>query len=186
MRKVYLFMMISLDGFFEGPNHELDWHNADNDEFLDFAVEQLDATDTLVFGRRTYDMMAEFWPSDYALKTDPETAKRMNSYRKIVFSHNLQKAGWENTTVYNDDVRGVMTKLQEGQGKDIAVLGSSNLCLTLLQRGVLDEVRLMVNPLVLGKGHTLFAGLDKQIDFTLTNTRRFDSGNVLLTYAVDK
>ena len=95
MRKVFLFMMVSLDGYFEGPNHELDWHNVDK-EFVDFALEQLDEIDTILFGRVTYQMMASFWQSEHAKKTDPLTAKAMNTLPTVIFSRTLKKADWNN------------------------------------------------------------------------------------------
>lgn len=182
MRKVFLFMMISLDGYFEGPDHDLSWHNADGDEFQKFAVDQLDTIDTILFGRRTYDMMAEFWPSKQGLETDPETARRMNELPKIVFSHTLKDATWENSRLGSSDVRDEVMKLKQAPGKDIAVFGSSNLCLSLLEDNLLDELRIMVNPIVIGEGTPLFAGINHRTQFKLTSTREFTSGNVLLNY----
>jgi len=182
MKKAYLFMMISLDGYFEGPDHDLHWHNVDA-EFNDFAVQQLDKTSALVFGRRTYDLMASFWPSDGALKEDPETATRMNAMKKVVFSRTLQSAEWSNTELHEDDVSGVITKLKNENGnKDVGIFGSSNLCRTLLREQLLDELRIMVNPIVLGKGTSLFAGLEHEFKLTLASSRQFESGNMLLTY----
>lgn len=179
-------MMVSVDGYFEGTGHDLSWHNAGNDEFEQFAIEQLDETSELIFGRRTYEMMADFWSSDFAAKTDPGTAERMNKARKFVFSRSLKSADWENTELHNGDVTKVISKLKQEPGKDIAVLGSSNLCITLLNEGLLDELRIMVNPLALGKGTTLFSGLNEAVQLSLTASREFKSGNVLLTYTVKK
>lgn len=177
--------MISLDGFFEGPNHDLSWHNVDQ-EFNEFAINQLDASDTLVFGGRTYRMMADFWPSDEGLRDDPEVAKRMNSLPKIVFSRSLKSADWQNSELHTGNVAEVITALKRQAGKDIAVFGSSNLCLSLIEAGVLDELRIMVNPLVLGSGSRLFEGLKSQLKLELVSSANFDSGNVLLTYRVIK
>lgn len=144
MRKIYLFMMISADGFFEGPDHDLSWHNAQGQEFEDFANKQLDEADTLVFGARTYAMMEDFWAGEQGKELEPETAKRMNAKDKIVFSKTLQAATWEHTQLFHDNPAQVLNDLKAKPGKEIAVLGSSNLCLTLLKEGVLDELRLMV------------------------------------------
>ena len=184
MRKVYLFMMISADGYFEGPNHDISWHNVDN-EFVGFAIQQLDVTGTILFGRRTYEMMASFWPSEYARREDPETARRMGALPKVVFSHSLTEARWEHTEL-SRDVTTTVQALKQQSGKDIAVFGSSNLCITLLKENLLDELRLMINPILLGRGTALFAGLDLPRMLSLANTRVFDSGNVLLTYSVQK
>lgn len=175
-------MMVSLDGFFEGPDHDLSWHNVDA-EFNKFAAKQIDETSTLIFGRRTYDLMASFWPTPTALKEDPEIATRMNSIKKIVFSHSLKSAEWVNTELHEDDVPGVIARLKhDSAGKDIGVFGSSNLCRSLIQERLLDELRIMVNPVVLGKGTTLFSGIEHKLKLALASSRQFDSGNTLLTY----
>jgi dihydrofolate reductase len=182
MNKLYLFMMVSLDGFFEGEKHDLSWHNVDA-EFNEFAVKQLDETGTLVFGRRTYDLMADFWPSSTALQADPETATRMSSLKKIVFSRTLESADWVNTELHQGNVPAVISDLKhDSRGKDIGVLGSSDLSRTLIQEKLLDELRIMVNPVVLGNGTRLFAGIEHELKSTLLNSRQFESGNVLLTY----
>src|ERR1700722_10235362 len=96
MRRVSLFMMTSADGFFEGPNHELNWHNVD-EEFLTFAAQQLREADMLLFGKRTYDMMAAYWPTEEVIKNDPVVASLMNSMPKLVFSKTTDSADWNNT-----------------------------------------------------------------------------------------
>ncbi len=175
-------MMVSLDGYFEGPNHDLNWHNAGHEEFNKFANGQLDEVDTLIFGRATYDMMVSFWPTQSAMKAAPETASRMNALRKVVFSHQPLQAHWEHTDASTDPVASIHA-LKSQPGKDIAVLGSSKLCVTLLEHDLLDELRLMINPVALGGGTPLFAGLSKARHFTLTSSRQFESGNLLLKYA---
>jgi dihydrofolate reductase len=96
MRKVILANLISVDGYFEGPNRELDWHNVDA-EFNEQAGEMLNSVDIILFGRVTYQLMASYWPTPDAIKNDPIIAKKMNSLSKIVFSKTLEKAEWENT-----------------------------------------------------------------------------------------
>jgi dihydrofolate reductase len=181
MRKVFLFMMTTLDGYFEGQDHDISWHNADGEEFATFANDQLDEVDTLIFGRRTYELMAGFWPSEDGIKAEPGTAARMNSLRKIVFSRSPITTDWHNVESSTNVIE-KMHELKSASGKDIAVLASSNLCLTLIESGLLDEIRIMVNPLILGKGTSLLFGIDKLRHFTLTDSRTFKSGNVLLTY----
>ena len=172
MRTTYLFMMVSLDGFFEGPDHDLSWHNAD-EEFDRFTIDQLNETDTILFGRRTYEMMAAFWPSEAAAAADPETARRMNDTPKVVFSKTLGKADWQNTRLVRDGLRETVEDLKRRPGKDIAVFGSSDLSVSLLQMGLLDELRLMVNPVVLGDGKRLFEGIRDRLALTLMSTRTF-------------
>ena len=180
---MYLFMMVSLDGFFEGAEHDLSWHNVDA-EFNDYADKQLDESSTLVFGRKTYQMMASFWPTDVGIQAAPDTAKRMNSLDKIVFSKTLEKVEWNNSKIYDNDIATVIESYKKMPGKDIAVLGSSNLCVTLIKENLLDEIRIMVNPVILGKGTPLFAGLQTPTKLSLNSSRKFQSGNVLLNYKV--
>lgn len=182
MRKVFLFNLITLDGYFEGPNQDISWHNVDK-EFGDFAIEQLKEIGTILFGRRTYQMMESFWPSDEALRTDPETAKFMNEIPKVVFSHTLETADWNNTTLVKTDAVQEIKNLKTLNGKDVAIFGSSDLAASLVESGVIDEYRLLVNPLFLGEGKPLLHGITNKLNLKLTNTRVFGNGNVLLTYS---
>lgn len=181
MRKIFLFMMVTLDGYFEGPDHDISWHNVD-DEFDTFANKQIDEVGTLVFGHRTYELMADFWPTEEGMEAAPETARRMNAWQKIVFSRQPLKPDWESTTAYTDI--NVLKDIKQQPGKPIAVFGSSDLGVSLLAEGLLDEVRVMVNPVVLGEGTALFAGIDKRTTFRLKDSRAFKNGNVLHSYDV--
>src|SRR6266496_5967963 len=118
MRKVFLFNMVSLDGFFEGPNRDISWHNVD-EEFNEFAINQLNEVDTLLFGRVTYEGMASYWPTEFAISNDPIVAGLMNSLPKIVFSTTLDKAEWNNTRLVNDNAAEEVSKLKGRPGKDI-------------------------------------------------------------------
>ena len=126
MRNVYLLNLMSLDGFFEGPGHNLDWHQVD-DEFNDFAIQQLQASDLIVFGRVTYSMMAEYWPTSQAIEDDLEVAKLMNETPKIVFSRTLSLAPWQNTRLVSSDPAQELRRLKQLPGKDIAIFGSAEL-----------------------------------------------------------
>jgi len=185
MRKLFLFNLISLDGFFEGPDRELDWHNVDA-EFNDFAIQQLDSIDLILLGRITYEMMASFWPSGAAIKNDPVVAEKMNSINKIVFSKTLSKADWNNTTLIKNNAPEEVAKLKNQLGKDIAIFGSFGLALTLLPDKLIDEFRIMVNPVILGKGKQMFDAITERLHLKLTNTKVFKSGNILLYYEMKK
>jgi dihydrofolate reductase len=174
-------MMISVDGYFEGRNREIDWHNVDN-EFNEYAISFLNSLDTLLFGRVTYELMAGYWPTEAALSDDPVVADKMNSLEKIVFSKTLKKAGWNNTTLIKKDIAETVEELKHRQGKDIAIFGSSDLALALLPSGLIDELNIFVNPVILGQGKTLFRGFNTRLSLTLLRTRIFRSGNVLLCY----
>ena len=188
MRKVFLFMMISLDGFFEGPNHDLFWHTVD-DEFNQFAAKQMQEIGTFLFGRRTYQLMEEYWPNE---KPENELDKiirdQMDNLPKYVYSKTLtevkQTDDWQNVTLCHEVDADEIKKLKEEEGYDIAVFGSSNLCISLLKLGLLDELRIMVSPTIIGDGTRLFEGLDEQLKLKLTDSRIFKNGNVLLTYQV--
>ncbi len=178
-------MMVSLDGYMEGPNHDLSWHHVD-EEFSEFAIKQLQEVSTIIFGRTTYQLMESFWPTEVGLREDPETAKLMNEMPKVVFSTTLDKVAetdtWKNVRLVKNNIEQEINKIKDGEEKSIAVLGSNNLCVTLLEHGLLDEIRIMVNPVVIGKGTPLFAGIKKPHNFTLIDTRKFKNGNILLTY----
>jgi dihydrofolate reductase len=181
MRKVLFFMLTSLDGYFEGPNHEIDWHNVDA-EFHDFSVDQVSNSGMLLFGRVTYEMMASYWPSKHVIETDPTVAGWMNSLPKIVFSRTLTQVDWENTQIIKNNFVGEITRLKQLPGKDLCILGSSDLAVSFLKADLIDEVRIMLNPIVLGDGKPLFKGLHARYKLALIKTKVFKSGNVLLYY----
>lgn len=181
MRKLFLFMMVTLDGFFEGPEQDIDWHNVD-EEFNEFAIQQLNGVDMLLFGRVTYEGMASFWPTQFAKEHDPIVAGKMNSTPKLVFSKTLDKADWENTRLVKKDIAEEISQLKHQPGKDIAIFGSANLTSSLLQMGLVDELRLMINPVILSSGTSVFKGIHEKLKLKLLRTQPFRSGNVLLCY----
>jgi dihydrofolate reductase len=181
MRKIFAFIMTTLDGYYEGPNQEFDFWVVD-EEFNRFAVEQLDEADALLFGRVTYEGMAAYWPTPAGEQDDPRLAARMNGLPKVVVSRSLDKAEWASTRLIKDDVTEELTKLKQQPGKDIAILGSSDLTVSLLRMGLVDEVRIMVNPVVLGAGKSVFRTAGERIGLKLLKSRHFNSGNILLYY----
>jgi dihydrofolate reductase len=180
MRKIFVFLMATLDGYHETTAGDLSWHVVDA-EFFDFAAAQLDEADTLLFGRKTYEHMAAFWPTDAAISGDPAVASRMNTFDKIVVSRTLTEPAWGPVTVMSDDVAAQLDKIKTQHGKDIALIGSSDLAASLLGTGVIDEIRIMVNPVAIGAGHPVLAG-GEPTKLELLGVRQFGSGNVLLTY----
>ncbi|TGK00753.1 dihydrofolate reductase [Leptospira semungkisensis] len=179
-RKLIVFMMQSLDGYHAGPNGELDWHNVDAD-FNEFAINQIDSIDTIAFGRKTYELMASYWPTELALQDDPTVAEKMNSMPKIVFSKSMQKADWNNTRLIKDNIPEEISKLKSSPGKDLIIFGSSDLVASLLKDNLIDEVRSIIAPVLLGKGLILFNGAGTR-KLQLLETKIFKSGNVLLYY----
>ncbi len=181
MRKIILFNMVTLDGFFEGPNHDISWHNVDA-EFNEFAIAQLKSADGLVFGRVTYQLMASYWPTPAAIQDDRVVAGLMNRLPKIVFSKTLTKADWNNTKLVKGNIAEEIAKLKQQPGKDLLLFGSADLASTLTQLGLINEYRLMVNPVVLGAGTPLFKRAHSRLPLKLLGAKTFKSGNVLLTY----
>jgi dihydrofolate reductase len=181
MRKLLSFMVVTLDGYYEGPEGEFDWPNVD-DEFNEFAISQMNDIGMLVFGRATYEGMASYWPTPAALEDDPAIADRMNSIPKVVFSSTLDSADWENSTLVTGNAAEAIAELKQQPGKDLAMFGSPTLTASLIEQGLVDELRVMVHPILLGGGKSLFSTLHRRMPVELERTTVFKSGNVLLHY----
>jgi dihydrofolate reductase len=181
MRKLLAFDMMSLDAFFEGLKRDISWHNVDA-EFNDYAIAMLDSVDALLFGRVTYELMAGYWPTPEAVGNDPLVAGRMNALPKVVFSRTLNKVEWNNTRLVKDDIEAEIGKMKQLPGRDMALFGSGSILSQLARHGLIDEYRIMVNPLVLGAGTPLFKGIEVSLGLKLLAARAFRNGNVLLRY----
>ena len=181
MRKIIFQMMVSLDGYFEGPNKELDWHLVD-EEFNEYASDLLGSVDTILFGRLTYQLMAGYWPTSAAKTNDPVIAAKMNSLRKIVFSKTLAKAEWNNTVLVKDNAAEEILKLKRQPGKDMVIFGSSDLTVSLMDSDLVDEYRIFVNPVVLASGKPLLKGLKDRLSLSFIRAKIFKSGLVMLCY----
>jgi len=177
MRRLFVSNVMSLDGFFESTTRELDWFLAD-EEFFDYARAMLRSVDTILFGRLTYQHMAGYWPSAPA----EEIAEKMNSLPKVVFSRTLAAADWNNTRLIRGDAAEEVTKLKQGPGDDMVILGSAMLASSLLQAGLIDEYRVILTPTVLGAGRPLFPGLKDRLRLRLTRVQSLKSGVVVLYY----
>ncbi|MBI3341592.1 dihydrofolate reductase [Candidatus Curtissbacteria bacterium] len=185
MREVFLFMMISLDGYFEGPKHDLSWHNVDA-EFNKYAIAQTKKVDTLLFGRRTYELMRDYWPTAAAVRDDPIVAGLMNNKPKVVFSRTLKKVeetnNWKNVVLVSKNASEYVRKIKKQSGGALAIYGSNNFCVSLIKDGLIDEFRIMVNPVAIGDGTPLFAGMSGPLNLKLTSIKGFKNGNVLASY----
>jgi dihydrofolate reductase len=181
MRRVIFQMMVSIDGYFEGRNREIDWHNVDA-EFNRYASEFLNTIDTLVFGRVTYELMSNYWPTEAARQNEPFVAEKMNNIRKLVFSNTLETVEWGNARLIKSNLADEIARQKLRQCKDIAIFGSSDLTLSLIPSGLIDEYRIIVNPVVIGNGKTLFSGIDNRLKLKLLFTKTFKSENVLICY----
>jgi dihydrofolate reductase len=181
MRKLILSNMLTVDGFFAGPQREIDWHVVD-DEFNQNSIALLDAVDTLIFGRVTYQLMASYWPTTEALNDDPQVAERMNRMPKITFSRSLDHVDWEYTRLIKNDPVAEISQLKSGPGKDMVIFGSGSLASILAGAGLIDDYRIFISPIILGSGMPLFAGLQKRVQLELVGAKIFKSGVVGLRY----
>lgn len=184
MRKLVAFNNTTLDGYFTDPNGDLSWAHTGTDdaEFNEFIANNAKGGDTLVLGRITYELMASYWPTPLASQNDPVVAEGMNKLRKIVFSRTMNEAAWSNTTLVKGDLAAEIRKLKQGPGKHMTILGSGSIISQLAQTGLIDEYQLLVNPVVLGKGRTMFDGIKEKLSLNLMSTRAFANAKVLLCY----
>lgn len=179
MRKVIMWNMVTLDGFFEGAKPwEIDWHDyVWGDELERFSIEQSKSIGALLFGRVTYEGMARYWTT-----AKGEIADFMNSVTKVVFSRTLKKADWSNTVLMNGNVEEEVSRLKQQPGKDVYVFGSANFSSTLMKHNLIDEYRLGLTPVVLGKGNPLFKVSPERLKLKLAEARPLKSGCVILRY----
>jgi dihydrofolate reductase len=183
MRKIILMMSVSLDGFIEGPDRELDWHMVD-DELHSHFNDQLRTMGAFLNGRATYELMAAFWPT---ADTDPASTEPMVEFAgiwrdmpKLVYSTTLERADW-NATIVREVVPTEVMALKGRPGGDLA-LGGADLAAAFMRHGLIDEYRLYVHPVVIGRGKPLFPPSSPRIDLGLAETRSFGNGVALLRY----
>ena len=186
MRKIITMMSVSLDGFFEGPDHDLDWHLVDEELHRHFN-EALGAMGAFLEGRVTYELMESYWPSADADPSSTATifefARIWREMPKIVYSRTLARAG-VNTTIEREVVAADVLALKAQPGGDLMV-GGADLAATFRRLGLIDEYRLYVHPVVIGRGNPLFRP-DDRFELRLAETRTFGNGVVLLRYEVPR
>jgi len=181
MGRIGVFNFITLNGFYEGPGHDIGWHRHGAEE-SDFSLEGLSGGSILLFGRVTYEMMIQWWPTPAAIQAMPEVADGMNKAEKIVFSRTLTKAGWHNTRIMSGDIVDAIKTLKRTGGKDMTILGSGSIVTQFADAGLIDDYMIMVDPVCLGEGTPIFKGLKQKLDLKLVSSRTFKSGVVLLNY----
>ena len=192
MRKVVMLNRISIDGFFAGPNGEIDWFVRDpevdkavHNPPLDNASTERMQPNTILFGRATYQMFESYWPSVAADPNAPEearaTADELNQMTKLVFSRTLQEVTWENSLLVNGDLLEEVTKLKQEDGPDMIIFGSGTIVQQLANEGLIDDYLIVVTPVILGEGKPLFKDV-KPLNLELAQATGFQSGNVLLHY----
>jgi dihydrofolate reductase len=157
VRSLYVSMVTSLDGFIEGPNHELDWFDNANPQFHEYCEEMIDSVGFALYGRRAYELMVQYWPNAERQAKSAQAlafAQRMNALPKLVLSRTLKEASWSNTRVVGDTEE--IAKLKREPGKPIVAWAGASMATALSAAGLVDEYRLVVHPIALGGGTPLF------------------------------
>ncbi len=177
MRRIRSHLEMSVDGVVESPER---WaHAYFSEEMLQAAQAGMRGTDTLLFGRRTYEEFAAYWPHQDP-RTDP-FARFLNETRKLVASNTLQSLEWGPAELISGDVPKAVADLKRTQGGEVTILGSTTLVASLLRARILDTLELMIVPVLIGTGRRLFAG-DEQVPLSLMESRTFENGAVMVTY----
>jgi dihydrofolate reductase len=185
MSTIGVFNHVTVDGMFAGPNGEIDWFKAigQDDEYDRYTHQQSQGGSALLFGRKTYEMMKSFWPTEEAIKSDPGMAETMNSSRKIVASRSLARVeegpNWKNVELVREIDRDQLLKLKKSA--DITILGSGSIVQQLANLGLIDSYQLMVVPIVLGAGQPLFKDVETT-NLSLVESRGFKNGLVMVNY----
>ena len=183
MRRIILMMSVSLDGFFEGPNGELDWHMVD-DELHRHFNDELRGMSAFLDGRVTYELMAGFWPTaDADPSASGPTAEFAGIWRempKLVFSRTLERADWNASVIREVDPARIRA-LKARPGADMA-LGGADLAATFMRHDLIDEYRLYVHPVLIGRGRPLFRPSDARVALRLVEARAFGNGVVMLRH----
>jgi dihydrofolate reductase len=190
MRKVVLFMHVSLDGFIAGSNGELDWTVTDEGMNNDLLPDLIRTVDTTLLGRAAYQDLANYWPfaavNPSSSKGEIEFAHWIDQAPKIVFSKTLEKVEWQHSRVVKGNIAEEIATLKQQEGQDLVLFGGVGIAQTFVQCGFIDEYRLVVHPALLGSGKPLFQNIKNRIPLKLVNTKAFRSGAVLLHYQSDK
>jgi dihydrofolate reductase len=189
MRRIISFMHLSLDGFVAGPNGEMDWIKV-NEEIFDYVGKRISKGDTSLYGRVTYQMMENFWPTaadkPNATKHDREHSKWYSKVHKIVLSRTMKDADLTNTTIISNNLSERINEIKQQAGEEILLFGSPTATHALMQQNLIDGYWLFVNPIILGQGIPLFKDIRQQIKLKLVSTKQFDCGVTALDYLVER
>jgi dihydrofolate reductase len=185
-RRLSAFIQISLDGYYCDARGDMGFAHKppDDEEWQEFVQGNTGAGGMLLFGRVTYELMANWWPTPMAAEALPEVAARMNEMPKLVASRTLTHVDWVNSTLIRDDLAGTVRRLKEAPGPDITILGSGSIVTQLADLRLLDELQVVLNPVAWGAGKALFAGLNQRLVLTTAKSRRFGNGSIVLWYSL--
>jgi dihydrofolate reductase len=181
MRRLMVFNNVSLDGYIADENGDMSWAHSQDPEWAAFTSENASGQAEMLFGRRTYELMAGFWPTPQAAESMPDVARAMNETPKVVFSRTLEEAAWRNTRIVRDDLAGEVHRIKKQAGPDLLVMGSGSIVSQLTDEGLVDEYQVVVHPIVLGRGRGMFDVRVKR-NLTFKKVRTFGNGNVVLWY----
>ena len=181
MKKLSVFNFLSIDGYYKSADDDISWNKHGAEEAA-FSEESLKLGNTLLFGRKTFQLMESFWTTEEAFKTLPVVAEGMNKEQKIVFSNTLGHVTWSNTKLVKANLNDEIIRLKRDAEKDITILGSGTIVTQLAQARLIDEYQLMIYPVALGSGVAIFNGIKGNLNLALTDTKVFKSGTILLTY----
>ena len=182
MRRLTVFNNVSLDGYFTDAHGDMSWAHTNDPEWNSFTAENASGGGELLFGRITYQMMASFWPTKQALEMMPTVAQQMNSLPKVVFSRTMESASWTNTRLVRDNLAEEVRKMKKESGPGLLIMGSGTIVSQLTQQHLIDEYQIVVHPLVLGSGRTLFEGVTSKLALRRTKLRTFENGSVFICY----
>jgi dihydrofolate reductase len=189
MRRIISFMHISLDGFVAGPKGEMNWIKID-EEIFDHVGKRINKGDTALYGRVTYQMMENYWPTaadkPTATKHDIEHSKWYAKVHKVVLSKTMKEAGLTNTTIISNNLSDRINEIRHQEGSEILLFGSPSATHSLIQLDLIDGYWLFVNPIILGQGIPLFVDIKDKVKLNLLTTRQFTSGVTELNYIVDR
>jgi dihydrofolate reductase len=187
VRELHATIISTVDGFYEGPGADFRYADKfEEDEFKNHSTELLKNYDTLLFGRKTYELGKTYWTTDLATKApeNPVVIDQMNNFEKVVFSTTMETADWGKTDLYRGDIVETIAELKKGDGKDLFIIGSTSVRSVLLKAGLIDRIKIFYFPLILGEGNSLFKGFDDRIKLEVMRVSAFMTGNVLIEYKV--
>ena len=184
MRKLIVFNHVSLDGYFVDGNSSMGWAKTrkDDAEWNAFVEQNASGDGPLLFGRKTYELMIQYWPTPMAAQHDAAVADRMNKLPKVVFSRTLNDVSWNNTKLVKDDMAAEVRRMKQEPGDGLTILGSGTLVAQLAAESLIDEYHVVVNPVALGKGRTMFEGIQNKLALKPVTSRTFGNGCVYLVY----
>jgi dihydrofolate reductase len=182
MRKLTTYNTVTLDGYFTSASGDMSWAHRQDPEWMAFVAGNASGESVMVFGRKTYELMASYWPTPQAHQNLPLVARRMNESPKVVFSRTLDTATWSNTTLVKGDLVEEMRKLKQASGPDMVIMGSGTIVSQLSQARLIDQYMIVLSPIALGAGRTLFEGMQDRLALKLTKSQSFSNGNVVSWY----